>query len=239
MRRLVISDIHGCYIEFRALLGQVSYNPAEDQLILIGDYIDRGPYSRQVLDFLIELSENPNVVMLRGNHDQMMIDAFTSHNEDALWLNNGGHMTIISYTGDSFFEEGFDWDDYMKAKNLILNRYASHIAFLETLPFSYHDDEYIYVHAGINPCYEDWTLTLNHEMIWIRDMFYRNATNLEQIVVFGHTPTSSLHEGHDIWFQSDKIGIDGACAYGGQLNCLIINEDGSLDSSSIQRHGVT
>lgn len=158
----------------------------------------------------------------------MFVDAMLN-DEDGLWLNNGGYQTIESYCGIDFFEETFNWDDYEVAKKFIIDNYRQHIGFLKSLPVYHETDEHIFVHAGINPLCEDWSKQPEHDFIWIRDVFFSNpTTNTDKTVIFGHTPTLHLHETEDIWFSphGDKIGLDGACAYGYQLNCLEIGEEG-------------
>ncbi|MNH66498.1 hypothetical protein D3C73_185290 [compost metagenome] len=158
----------------------------------------------------------------------MFVDAMLN-DEDAQWLNNGGYQTIESYCGIDFFEETFTWDSYEAAKKFILANYGQDIGFLKQLPLYHETDEHIFVHAGINPFYEDWKSQSDNDFIWIRDIFFNNPiVNTDKTVVFGHTPTLHLHETEDIWFSpdGDKIGIDGACAYGHQLNMLEISEEG-------------
>src|SRR4051794_4584430 len=95
MRTLAIGDIHGCLQALCTLLDAVGLNP-DDRVITLGDYVDRGPDSKGVLDRLTELYAAGQLVALRGNHDQMMIDVF--HGGDpALWLSCGGPATLRSY----------------------------------------------------------------------------------------------------------------------------------------------
>jgi serine/threonine protein phosphatase 1 len=225
IRTLAISDIHGCYDQFNELLKKVNYSPSEDKLILLGDYIDRGVRSKEVVQQVKELHEEFGVIVLKGNHDQLMIDALDK-NEDASWLNNGGFQTVESYVGMDFFEESFEWFTYLRAKEFIKKNYSHHLDFLRSLPLYHETDSHIFVHAGLNPTYEDWKLQPESDFIWIRDIFFRNKTMVDKTVVFGHTPAEHLHGKSDIWFGEDKIGIDGACAYGRQLNLLEINESG-------------
>jgi serine/threonine protein phosphatase 1 len=241
IRALVISDIHGCIEQFNDLLKLVKYDSNEDNLILIGDYVDRGFYSKEVLDQVIGLYTECNIIALKGNHDQMMLDAF-NRDADSLWLNNGGYQTVESYVGNDFFDGGFDWDRYIEAKEFIKTNFPHHLEFLSKLPLYYEDEKHIYVHAGLNPMYEDWkTQQPTDDFLWIREMFFNNKTSVEKNVVFGHTPTPYLHredKNADIWIGEDKIGIDGACAYGYQLNCLEINEEGYKTYSVSRRSNV-
>ncbi len=94
MRLLAIGDIHGCLTALNTLLDAVAPE-ADDQIIALGDYVDRGPDSRGVLDHLIALHAGGRLIALRGNHDAMMLDA--RHLTDSLWLACGGDATLLSY----------------------------------------------------------------------------------------------------------------------------------------------
>ncbi|MEK4427650.1 metallophosphoesterase family protein [Paenibacillus sp. FSL M7-0802] len=236
---MAVSDPHGCYDEYNSLLKKAKYNPSQDKLILLGDYVDRGQKSRQMVEQVMLLHNEWGVVALKGNHDDMFVSAINNDTEelDAQWLNNGGFQTVESYCGISFFEEGFEWNQYIKAKEFIREHYQHHIDFLGQLPLYYEDMSHIYVHAGINPFHKDWKNTSDSEFIWIREPFFTNKTGLDKTVVFGHTPCIYLHDSEDIWFSpdEDKIGIDGACAYGLQLNALEIKEDGTYGEYFVRR----
>jgi serine/threonine protein phosphatase 1 len=239
IRTLAISDIHGCYDEFNALLTKANYDPSTDKLVLLGDYVDRGQKSKQVIEQVMDMIKNENVVALRGNHDQMMIDALTQTDESyaAHWISNGAISTLISYCGLDLFEDGFEWDKYDEAKPLIQKHYSEHLRFLSELPYYHETDTHVFVHAGVDLFKQSWKETSNEDFIWIREMFYKQPnTNTDKTVVFGHTPTLYLHNSAEIWFSEngDKIGLDGACAYGKQLNLLEIN-DGEYRYYSVQR----
>lgn len=104
-RILAISDIHGCYHELEQLLQLNHYNPKEDQLILLGDYIDRGPEPKRTVAYIMKLVEE-GAIALRGNHDQMFLECIFSNNPDKerRYLINGGMDTIESYVGEDFFQ---------------------------------------------------------------------------------------------------------------------------------------
>ena len=224
-RILAISDIHGEIDMFERLLDQVGYHPDADQLILIGDYIDRGPDSKAVVDKVIALHEKGAIVLL-GNHEDMMIKAFTT-GEERPWRNwverNGGDATLRSY---GFTEKQFivPADIPFETPSLTSPLLDLHMAFIQSMPRYIEMEEYIFVHAGINP---DCTVkeTDPHELVWIRNVFHDGYCG-EKAVVFGHTPTKYLHknqEDHSIYFgENHIIGIDGGAVFGGQLNCLEI-----------------
>ncbi|TCZ81126.1 serine/threonine protein phosphatase [Paenibacillus albiflavus] len=223
-RTLVISDIHGCYQEFNQLLSKVNYNSKEDQLVLLGDYTDRGPKSKEVLEQVMLLVETLGVLALRGNHDQMLVDA-VCNGQDSRFLRNGGMTTLESFCGWEWFAGNYSFDRYVEAKEYVAEHYSEHLDFLNGLPYYYEDDKHIYVHAGIDPTCEDWKQTALKDFLWIREPFFKNPTGLSKKVVFGHTPTIYLQETADIFFDEDKIAIDGGCCFGNQLNCLEITKD--------------
>lgn len=233
-RILVISDIHGMYDEFIQLLKKVEYSSVSDKLVLLGDYTDRGFKSREVIELVRLLVEVNRAVAIRGNHDEMFLKWLEKGDEYSafIFFNNGGLATIESYCGLNWFEKG---ETHETARDFILTHYPHHVEFLKSLPIYHETDEYIFVHAGIDPLQEDWKQTPKDEMIWIRDMFFRNKTNLDKVVVFGHTPCVHIHGTDDIYFGVDKIGVDGGCCYGLQLNCLVI-EDGEYQMFSVNNN---
>ncbi len=134
MDRLVaIGDIHGCVHTLKDLLNRVSYSSQTDTLVFIGDYIDRGYFSYEVVSMLIKLQHQigkDKVVCLRGNHEQMAIDAYRNGNY-SLWYRNGGRSTEYS-----FEKNGQDL--------------ANAISWFETLPLVYDTPEIIFCHAGLS-----------------------------------------------------------------------------------------
>ncbi len=217
-RTLAISDIHGCLDEFKSLLKKVNYIQ-NDQLILLGDYMDRGSNSLGVLQLVMKLVKENKAIAIRGNHDQMFLDWLSSPEDEKKYnflYRNGGKETIESFVGDL---------SSIEAAEKIKKEYLEEVVFLETLPYYHETDTHIFIHAGINPTHTDWKETSNHEMIWIREPFYDFDHPHEKTVVFGHTPCKNLHEKHDICYRNKRIGIDGGCVYGGQLNCFIVEDE--------------
>ncbi|MBB5179969.1 serine/threonine protein phosphatase 1 [Planomicrobium koreense] len=209
-RILAISDIHGELELFDELLQKADYDDAEDQLILLGDYGDRGPDSKGVLERVIELKKR-GAIVLRGNHDQMMLDAVNDEpGAKLIWARNGALPTLQSY------------DPSIKDMTLPTAAvFWEHIDFIKKTAYYYETDDFIFVHAGVQP---DMPVELTDPAIlmWIRDDFYE-AYSGEKTVVFGHTPVFMLRgtRNYDVYFGDNPIiGIDGGAVYGGQLNCL-------------------
>ncbi|WP_282935800.1 metallophosphoesterase family protein [Paenibacillus sp. RC67] len=225
-RTLVISDIHGCYASFNELLNTVRYMPEQDKLILLGDFVDRGPKSKEVIEQVIGIVEAGQAIALRGNHDQRFLEVMdNSANEHATqrFFEYGGHQTLSSYcSGTPLWNDSEEGRNLEAARAYIQQTYGHHLAFLNQLPYYYEDDHHIYVHAGINPEYVNWKEQPLLDFLWIRDPFYSKPTIVEKTVLFGHTRAIKMHDTAHIWFGGDKIGIDGGCAYGMQLNCLEI-----------------
>lgn len=194
-----IGDIHGCLGPLKELIREI--NPSvEDKLIFIGDYIDRGPDSHGVIDFLIALSVNRNCVFIRGNHEQMMIDYFSDKPDGKLWPLNGMEATLESY-GSIFSIPSY------------------HLDFLEETIMFHEEGSFTFVHAGVKPGIP-LGKQKNKDLLWIRDEFiYSKKPLKEQVVIFGHTPMLS-----GLLFQKYKIGIDTGCVYGGKLSAIRLED---------------
>ena len=138
MRTLAIGDIHGCLRAFDLLIEQVDLQP-EDRLVTLGDYIDRGPDSKGVLDRLIALQSRQNFVALRGNHDLMMLASREDLQEFDEWVRCGGRQTLDSYGA------GRDWATFASFVP------ESHWKFLaeQCVPY-YETDKHIFVHANLH-----------------------------------------------------------------------------------------
>jgi serine/threonine protein phosphatase 1 len=138
MRTLAVGDIHGCSAALDALLAVVRPTPA-DLLVFLGDYVDRGPDSKGVIDRLIALRQTHRVVCLRGNHEVMMTQARQDRGELKNWLSVGGVQTMNSYIR-SGWKASFD------------DVPAEHWEFLETALFDYYETEtHVFVHANLEP----------------------------------------------------------------------------------------
>ena len=92
-----IGDIHGCINLLEALWDEIDFNQEKDTLVFIGDYIDRGPDSREVVDFILDLKKKLNVICLKGNHEQMLLTYYLYNSYKDFYLINGGTSTVMSY----------------------------------------------------------------------------------------------------------------------------------------------
>ena len=201
-RILAISDIHGMYDKFIQLLDVIQYNSEEDMLILLGDYIDRGPEPIKVIQKIIELSDQ-GAIALKGNHELMFLYAAKEgvNTEDwNLHVWNGGNTT---------------WNKFLE---LTSEEQEKILQFITGLDCIFMTDDYIFVHAGIHPAF-GYEQDIN-DLLWIRNEFLCNKTGLKETVIFGHTPTLNITGVPQILIKEDKIGIDCGCVFGGKLACL-------------------
>ena len=199
-RIFAVGDIHGSFDRLTSLLAIVDNDPKKDTLLFIGDYIDRGPQSREVVDYLIGLLRRQSrVIFLKGNHEQML-ELYLSGADRLSFLANGGQATLDSYLKASLPGEG----------NPIPN---AHLDFFGNLRLYYETDQYIFVHAGLKPNIpleeqDEW------DMLWIRDEFIYSDFDFGKRVIFGHTPFRKP------LILENKIGIDTGAVYGNKLTCV-------------------
>ena len=198
-----IGDIHGCLEKLKDLMPKTGIDNQNDTLIFIGDYIDRGKFSSEVVDHVIRLQkEYKKVVCLRGNHEDMFAHYLEGMNED-MYLNNGGINTLHSY-------EIILSDDTEERKRKIP---AEHRKFFESLLPYYETEDYIFVHAGMKPGLSLQEQTM-HDLLWIRHEFIDAEYDFGKTVVFGHTPLNNP------LINKNMIGIDTGAVYGGKLTCV-------------------
>jgi serine/threonine protein phosphatase 1 len=203
-RTFIIGDIHGCLDLLNRLVEKLKWNPQKDQLIFLGDYIDRGQDSKGVIDYILALRCcSTNVHCLMGNHEALFL-AYLTGRQHELFYANGGLTTLESY-----YRCNLDWgDDLIPPKHMEF--FKSLLTFLE-LP------DYYVVHAGFRPGVrlEDQSL---EDLLWIRDSFIYEPCALGKSVIFGHTPF------YEPLVMEDKIGLDTGAVYGNKLTCMELPE---------------
>jgi serine/threonine protein phosphatase 1 len=177
-------------------------------VVYLGDYIDRGPDSRGVLDLLIgEPLTGFESIHLLGNHETFMRDFLDGEDVAAVWMMNGGVETLRSY--------GLDPLAPRAALNSAVPK--EHRAFLDSLALSHIEGDYYFVHAGIRP-----GVPLEHqeenEMLWIREPFLGSTADHGKVVVHGH----SVAREPDV--RPNRIGIDTGACYGGKLTALVLED---------------
>ena len=207
----VVGDIHGCLAELTRLLDALPLKP-EDKLIFQGDYVDRGPDSKEVVSYLLELQDRANqeMIFLKGNHEDMLMAYLGLQGKHGdMFLVNGGWATLVSY---GITERNSD------PKALLSRIPDSHLEFFKRLKIYHIIEPFLCVHGGIHPS-KPLNEQIEEEMLWIRDEFIWNSHRLPYTVLFGHTPLQ------EVLFQLPyKIGLDTGLVYGNTLSCLETTE---------------
>jgi serine/threonine protein phosphatase 1 len=211
-RLFAIGDIHGCYGPFYRLVTQKINLTKADRLILLGDYVDKGYETKEVIDFIIEMiSSGYGVTPLCGNHEAMLIDSWKDKRMLPLWLINEGIMTLNSFGIPEIGE--------------IDKRY---IDFFLNLKYFEKSGDYIFVHAGFNDNSEDPFNDI-HGMIWESYSEYNNPILKGTTIIHGHRPKKIAFVKEMIAKKSRVIPIDTGCVYGkesgyGYLSALDVGE---------------
>ena len=198
-----IGDVHGCAEELRALIQKLPLR-RESIVVFLGDYIDRGPDSRGVVDTILELQQYCHVVCLLGNHELMLREFLDGSDPRrvARFIYNGGSATLASYADhDGVFVMSED-----------------HREFYDNLLYHYILGEFCFVHAGLPAAPEEIDLDKHgEEMVWMRHRPGMPEPNYSKIIVHGHSAIESI----DI--QPRRINLDTACVYGRRLTALEMN----------------
>ena len=210
-RLFAISDIHGCFNPFYELVVRVIDLSKSDRLILLGDYIDRGEQSREVIDFIIDLkSKGFNITALTGNHELMLLDAYNDPGRLYQWYMNSGMTTLFS----------FGIQDVREMDN-------QYIEFFTCLDYYIEIGNNIFVHAGFND-YETDPFSDKHTMVWECSPYYENPVLRGRTIIHGHRPKTIDFVKRLISEKSDVIPIDTGCVYEkemgyGNLSALELN----------------
>lgn len=212
-----IGDIHGRFDLLKDLLTLINSTREEgDTIVFLGDYVDRGPQSRDVVAYLRGLKTmDKNVVVLKGNHEVMMVEGMRNqHNVSGfdMWFNHGGRETLISYTPKGGFAP--DVPD-------------AHLDFLDNLPIKYREGKYFFCHAGVNPN-RNLNKQTEETMLWGRmtsgykgQFLNHKHQPCKDVVVYGHTPNDKFIE-----VAPYSINVDTNSCWSGVLGCAVLHHGG-------------
>ncbi len=239
-RKFVFGDIHGCLVPLKENMDYIfaneSFDNKNDSFIFIGDYVDRGPKSKQVIDLLIQLKKDyPDTVFLRGNHEDMMMDYLgLGGSYGNMFLYNGGSSTLDSY--NLFSADEFDGyhdmvdrpEEYERTQKIVRERFPEdHYNFLKSTQLYHDTPDILFVHAGLNP-YRPLEEQTPFDFLWVqdnRDRFFNWMARKpwHKLMVHGHTPDEPDKVKKHA--KKNRINVDTGFVYGGRLTCLVIDSD--------------
>lgn len=222
LRIYVVADIHGSDTALVDVLARIDADQAAQSgvrtvQIFLGDYVDRGPASRQVLDRLIARASTHEVLMLKGNHETMVLDFFNNPGILANWRQYGGLQTLISYGLKPSLNPSPE-EQRELARELERTFPPAHRQVIEQMPTSFSCGDYYFVHAGVRPgvAFKDQK---EEDLLWIRQDFLLYEGELEKFVVHGHTPVKEPE------IHPNRINLDTGAYATGKLACLVIEGD--------------
>lgn len=205
-RTYAIGDIHGSIELLRRLLARCDRDADGEPMsfVFLGDYIDRGPDSRGVIETLMALQARAGdaATFLMGNHEALCLDVLDDKIDPVSWLANNGEATLRSYGAK-------------RPKDLP----ADHVAWLRALKLFHDDGLRFYAHAGIDP---ERALDAQdpRDLVWIREPFLSDMRNYGRLIVHGHTPRKS--GAYDL--RPNRLNLDTGAVYGGALTAAVFND---------------
>lgn len=221
-RIYAIGDVHGRADLLEALLAEIDRDlyrhPSDDIVeIFIGDYVDRGPSSKKVLEILQDDPHHDGErVCLKGNHEDMVLDFIEDPELLVLWLQNGGQPTLASYGITPPAEVG--QASMTRIRDDLVEAMGDDVGFIRKLPLTHVEGDYLFVHAGIRP-----GVPLDaqdpEDLMWIREPFLSYMAPFPHCVVHGHTPV----ERPDV--RPFRIDIDTGAVSSGVLTCLVLENE--------------
>jgi serine/threonine protein phosphatase 1 len=222
-RIYAVGDVHGradlLFDLFTRIDDDLKARPTADSVqVFLGDYIDRGPYSRQVIDLLIARQRRRDVLFLKGNHEYCALQFLSDPTVLSEWQNIGGLNTLLSY--GVMPTRRNDSESLQKVSTALRQAMPdSHRRFIEDLALSFACGDFFFVHAGVRPGIP-LRRQSQQDMLWIRDDFLLHEEDFGMVVVHGHTPIYKP----DI--RSNRINIDTGAYATGRLTCLVLEGDG-------------
>ena len=221
MRIYAVGDIHGRADLLNDLLNLIADDMSDAEnlivrLVFLGDYVDRGLHSKEVINRLVELkAQTAGLHFLKGNHEQAMMQFLEDASVGHIWLEYGGLETLHSY-GVHCVRSAAETQAFEEAQAL-LNRNIpdAHRLFLSELELSVEYGDYFFVHAGVRPGVPLADQS-EEDMLWIRDEFLRSDVRPEKVIVYGHTPSESPVD------KSWRIGVDTGAYMTGRLTAVAL-----------------
>lgn len=222
IRVYAIGDVHGCSLLLDRLIETILADgataPDRRIIVYLGDFVDRGPDSKGVIERL--LAPPPagfEVQHVRGNHDQSLLDFLEEPSTYHLWQSYGAEQTLMSYgvwppPFDDPVAIGKARDEFAKALP------ADHLQFFRRLPLFIRIGNYYFAHAGARPGVP-LGRQMPEDLMWIRDEFLKSNYDFGAVIVHGHTPTNSPVR------RANRIGVDTGAFASGRLTCAVLEGD--------------
>ncbi|MBB4379912.1 serine/threonine protein phosphatase 1 [Bradyrhizobium sp. Rc3b] len=225
VRVYAIGDVHGRADLLQSLLTVIDVDlarsaPERAIQVFLGDYVDRGPDSRGVLDLLIERSKTHETVCLKGNHEIFLLEVLKDPARLQEWRHYGGLLTLVSYGITPTMNPSAEQQVEL-IEGLQRALPPEHLAFLQQLPSSFTCGDFFFVHAGVKPGVP-LERQKDEDLLWIREEFLASEERFGKYIVHGHTPVSAP----DI--RPNRINIDTGAYATGNLTLLTIQGDSLL-----------
>lgn len=208
----VTSDLHGEYNLFMELLNKINFDKTKDKLYILGDVVDRGNKSIELLQYIYQNRES--MILLKGNHEEMMLDGITVKNYH-MWFGNGGLNTYREY------------ESLTTQIQKQLFKYIRELPCLLQIKVS--NTNFILSHAGVETDHNGKILPQQDQdfLLWAREEFLNDTEIANDVIaIVGHTPTVNIHNKDTIWVSDcgKKICIDCGAVFGYKLACLRLND---------------
>jgi serine/threonine protein phosphatase 1 len=222
VRVYAVGDVHGRADLLDAMLWRIDADRAAEPRdrnieVFVGDYVDRGPSSRTVLDRLAQRAQTHGTVLLRGNHEHLLLEFLSNPIILAEWQRLGGLQTLLSYglkpPINASAAQQIELADQLRGALP-----ASHQSLLRNMPRSFTCGDFFFVHAGLRPGVPIAEQN-DEDLLWIRDDFLLCAAPFDKFVVHGHTPVVEPD------LRSNRINIDTGAYATGRLSCIKIELD--------------
>jgi serine/threonine protein phosphatase 1 len=222
IRIYAIGDLHGRADLLTRLLSWIDADLTARPIsrpiqVFLGDYIDRGPSSRKVIDCLIERSLHHETVCLKGNHEVMLTEFLRDPAVLREWQEFGGIQTLLSYGIPARLNVD-PTEEVRVARALAKALPQSHLRFLSGLRSWFVCGDFLFVHSGVRPGVP-FGRQADEDLLWIRDDFLLSEEDFGKIVVHGHTPVNRPE------IRPNRINIDTGAYATGCLTCLIIEQE--------------
>ncbi|MBB2971349.1 metallophosphoesterase [Mesorhizobium sp. RMAD-H1] len=226
----IVGDVHGCYDQLMVLERIITEDarrlPGPKLIVMLGDYVDRGPASAQVVEHLLAPPpESFHRICLMGNHEMAMLDYLDGHLSLERWLQMGAAHTLLSYGMDLEYMQQVYRSPQDRDSKIRAAIPEPHKDFLRSLPILIDAGPFLFVHAGVRPGIP-LDEQKDEDLVFIRNEFFDSAHRLERWVIHGHTPVEKARP------EGRRINVDTGAFYSGRLSALRLwNRKGRIFST--------